>query len=59
MICQRLGIDDPVHWMNAISPSVLDQWIAYELLEREDKTPKAESSTPEEALSHIQSLGIM
>jgi hypothetical protein len=55
-ICKDLGIDDPVHWMNSVSPSVVDQWIAFELNEADTETPKNVSS-PEEALQHIQSLG--
>jgi hypothetical protein len=57
-ICKELGIDDPVHWMNSVSPSVVDQWIAFELLERESGLPKPEAASPEAALDKIQSMGI-
>ena len=58
-ICEALGIDDPVHWMNSVSPSVLDQWIAYKMLEDDIKAGKAaaKASTPEAALDQLRSLG--
>ena len=28
-ICEILGIDDPIHWMNGVSPIVIDWWVAY------------------------------
>lgn len=30
-VCEKLGIDDPVCWMNNTDPRVLDLWIAYYL----------------------------
>ena len=57
-ICEKLGIDDPVHWMNSVSPSVVDQWIAFELVERETGVKKPTSASPEQALEQIQSMGI-
>lgn len=58
-ICKDLGIDDPVHWMNSVSPSIVDQWIAYELNERDHGAGPTGGSSPEETLAKIQSLGIM
>tara|TARA_Y100000361_G_scaffold153370_1_gene175000 strand:+ start:1845 stop:2054 length:210 start_codon:yes stop_codon:yes gene_type:complete len=28
-ICEALGIDDAIHWMNNVQPIVVDWWIAY------------------------------
>lgn len=30
-ICQDLGIDDPVTWMNSVPPVLVDWWIAYKI----------------------------
>lgn len=30
-ICQDLGIDDPINWMNNTSSVVVDWWIAYKI----------------------------
>jgi len=58
-ICKALGIDDPVHWMNTVSPSVVDQWIAFELNELDEMRPrKMDAMSPEGALAHIQSFGV-
>ena len=29
MVCEKLGIDDPVYWMNNTDSKVLDLWIAH------------------------------
>ena len=39
-ICKQLGIDDPVAWMNATDPKVLDLWIAEMIFEAEDQNLK-------------------
>lgn len=51
-MCKELGIDDPCAWMNAVSPLVIDQWIAFELNELEDK--HAEMMSPEDALERLK-----
>lgn len=33
---ERLGIDDPISWMNSIPPSVLDFWFALHIVKAED-----------------------
>ena len=30
LVCQKLGIDDPIFWLNNTPHHVLDAWIAYE-----------------------------
>lgn len=35
LVCETLGIDDVVCWMNNTDPKVLDLWIAY--FSRKDK----------------------
>ena len=40
-ICARLGIDDPIHWMQCVPSKVVDQWIAYLLIEAEQKQAAA------------------
>ena len=43
-ICEELGIDDPVTWMNATSPRVVDWWIAYKVVKSERETRAMESA---------------
>jgi hypothetical protein len=50
-ICSELGIDDPVHWMNSVSPLLVDQWIAYHTQKHEQD--EAEKLSPEEALKAL------
>ena len=57
-ICKELGIDDPVHWMNFVSPSILDQWIAFSIIENEVVKEEDKESTPQEALTKIKSMGL-
>jgi len=47
-ICKDLGIDDPCHWLNSVSPLLVDQWIAY--YSSENSKVEAEKMSPEEAL---------
>lgn len=41
---ERLGIDDPVKWLDTIPPSVLDFWFALHIVRAEDTAsdPQAE-----------------
>ena len=43
-VCEELGIDDPAHWMNSVSPTVLDGWIAYFTLKYEEEKAAFEKS---------------
>lgn len=55
-VCKNLGIDDPCHWMNSVSPSVVDQWIAFEIQESKTMDSKKPMS-PEEAMASLGSIG--
>lgn len=50
-ICKDLCIDDPVHWMNSVSPLLVDQWIAY--YTQTSESGPAEPMKPEEALQAL------
>ena len=54
-VCEKLGIDDPCAWMDAVDPVVVDRWIAYKLYEGESKSGSTEN-TPEEALKVLKGL---
>jgi hypothetical protein len=56
-VCKALGIDDPVHWMNTVSPAVVDQWIAFELSERDKGEPTSSGMSPEDALVALKGFG--
>jgi len=43
-VCQELGIDDPIAWMNATSPRVLDWWIAFKIVKSEREAKALESA---------------
>lgn len=43
-ICELLGIDDPIHWMNSVSPIVIDWWIAHLTLKAEREMAAHKSS---------------
>jgi len=55
IVCQKLKIDDPVHWMNAVSPTLLDQWIAFEIVQREsgESTEMEDVEDAREALNSM------
>tara|TARA_Y100000361_G_C11001806_1_gene259690 strand:+ start:340 stop:618 length:279 start_codon:yes stop_codon:yes gene_type:complete len=59
-ICQDLGIDDPIHWMNNTSPRVIDWWIAYHAVktERELKAYEGDkkSMEPNDAAEYLNNL---
>ena len=48
-VCENLGIDDPVYWMDAVDPKVVDRWIAYYAVKNEISKGKGEPMTPEQA----------
>jgi hypothetical protein len=43
-ICEKLKIDDPIHWMNNTRPIVIDWWIAYLTLNAEREQAAYEKS---------------
>jgi hypothetical protein len=43
-ICEELGVDDPIAWMNGTSPRVLDWWIAYRVVKSDREAKAAESA---------------
>ena len=43
-ICHKLGIDDPIYWMEMVDPKVVDLWIAYLIVEDEDKSSRGKSA---------------
>ena len=45
--CDKWGIDDPVAWLNAVPPKVVDLWIAHEELREEEG--HGEMTDPESA----------
>jgi hypothetical protein len=49
-----LKIDDPVHWMNTVSPTLLDQWIAFEIVQRD--TGETSSGDPEDTKEHLNQI---
>lgn len=55
---ESLKIDDPIAWMDAVPPEIVDRWIAYHL--HEAKQAQAASSktgkmlTPDEALKELE-----
>ena len=53
-ICQKLGIDDTCHWMNSVSPLLVDQWIAFEVAEQQT-TSSSDMLDPDEALKRLTS----
>ena len=61
-ICEQLGIDDPIHWMNMVSPVVIDFWIAYRSVKFDlesaayDNASGNKEMTPEDASVYIHSL---
>ena len=61
-ICEDLGIDDPIHWMNSVSPVVVDLWIAFRSVKcdlESEAIEKAEGNnkmTPDDAGAYINSL---
>ena len=61
-ICQELGIDDPIHWMNNTSRIVIDWWIGFMSLKNEreldaysDKSSGSKMS-PEDASEYLSSV---
>lgn len=53
-ICKDLGIDDPVAWMNAVDPRLVDQWIAFYCAEDDGEVEGPQS--PEQALKQLQDM---
>jgi len=54
-ICSGLSIDDPVAWMDAVDPVVLDRWIAYKIFKREVDGGSSDDS-PESALEKLRKM---
>lgn len=54
IVCQKLKIDDPVHWMNAVSPTLLDQWIAFEIVQKD--TGETTSGDPEDTKEQLSNM---
>lgn len=54
-ICQELSIDDPVAWMDAVDPAVLDRWIAYTIYKQELESGGSDTS-PEAALDKLRNM---
>ena len=54
-ICKDLGVDDPIHWMNNVSPMVIDWWIAHYTLKvrRESEAYKDNQSFDPDEASNI------
>lgn len=50
-ICKDLGIDDPCFWMNSVSPTLVDQWIAFYTIPDENKS--SDLINPEDALKAL------
>ena len=40
VVCEKLGIDDPVYWWNQVGDKILDQWIAYYSVKSDGKKGK-------------------
>ncbi len=56
-ICKNLGIDDPVHWMNNVDPSIVDSWIAFSQYENElEAGAYSKEDSPEAALDKLRNL---
>lgn len=51
-LCRELNIDDPVAWMDAVPPHVVDLWIAFYLNEA-DQGKEKESMSPENLLERL------
>lgn len=45
MVCKDLGIDDPIHWFQHTSPTVVDWWVAYYSLVSKRERDAYESAT--------------
>jgi hypothetical protein len=54
-ICEILSIDDPVHWMNSVSPLLVDQWIAY--LTHKNESKGSDMMDPDDALKALTNGG--
>jgi hypothetical protein len=54
-ICEILSIDDPVHWMNSVSPLLVDQWIAY--LTHKNESKGSDMMDPDDALKALSNGG--
>ena len=61
-ICEMLGVDDPIYWMNNTKPIVIDWWIAYLTLkaEREERahegTDTGKQVDPEDAFEYFNNM---
>ncbi len=61
-ICEELGIDDPIHWMNSVSPLVVDFWIAYRSVKFDMESKAYESASgnkemsPEDASKYLNNI---
>lgn len=61
-LCLKLGIDDPIAWMDSVSPWLLNAWTAYYTIEPwevgsnpEDEKEK-KMLPPEEALKRLEMI---
>lgn len=56
MLCKELGIDDPAFWMDTVSAKVIDQWLAWHIVdsERMSKRPGQNMVDPQTALNQLQ-----
>ena len=52
-ICEALGIDDAICWMNTVQPIVIDWWIAYFSV-KADREREAYEGTGPQAMSGIE-----
>ena len=61
-ICQELGIDDPIHWMNNTSRIVIDWWVGFMSLKNEREreaysdTSSGNKMSPEDASEYLSSV---
>jgi hypothetical protein len=60
-ICEALGIDDAICWMNTVQPIVIDWWIAYFSVKNDREREAYEGSGPqalsgEEASQQIKDM---
>ena len=50
-ICQELGIDDPISWMNSVPPVLVDWWISFRIHRGEKEREAYESVKSGSSLS--------
>lgn len=52
--CLKLGIDDPVAWMEYVDSKIVDLWIAHSIVSRKREFEDRGTSDPEALQNHIE-----